>query len=420
MKKILIIEDSPTQSLRLKITLEKEGFEVEAASNGDEGFKKFNESNYDLVITDVIMPGLSGYDFCVKAKEHAEKSKTPVILLTSLHDPMDVIHALECGADNFITKPWQDEILLKRVKSVIENRESREKLSNANMGFGIFMGKQVRVSSSKDQILDLLLSTYEDIVRTNTWLRESQAELERTVALLLKERERSDDLLLNILPRSIADRLKGQTQIIADNFQDATILFVDIVGFSDFASKKTPQEVIQFLNSVFSRFDKLVDVYGLEKIKTIGDSYMVVGGIPTPREDHARAIAHFALDIQKEVENYNMESNSNVSIRIGINTGPVIAGVIGTKKFLYDLWGDAVNIASRMESQGVPNTIQVSSACFEQLNKDFVLEKRGPVILKGKGEMITYFLKGRKEKIPTKEEIKKKQFVSVPKKVSMS
>jgi len=405
--KILILEDSPTQSLRLKMTLSAAGYEVDSAVDGLQGLTKFSESHYDLVITDVLMPGLSGYEFCMQAKALPEKSKIPIILLTALNDPKDIIHALECRADNFITKPWIEVILLNRVKAAVANRALRETTSEIEENYGVFMGQRIHVTASKKQILDLLLSTFEDMVSANDWLRESQSELERTVSLVLKERERSDELLLNVLPRTIARRLKDNTQIIADTFRGATILFADIVGFTDFAAKKTPQEVIQFLNTVFSRFDKLVDIYGLEKIKTIGDAYMVVGGLPVLREDHATAIANLALDMQSAVAQYNKETKSDISIRIGINTGPVIAGVIGTKKFLYDLWGDTVNTASRMESQGLPNLIQVTAATYEFLQNDFVLEKRGALPVKGKGEVVTYFLKERKHSTEqtTKKEV---------------
>ncbi|MEM9447783.1 MAG: adenylate/guanylate cyclase domain-containing protein [Cyanobacteria bacterium P01_E01_bin.6] len=209
------------------------------------------------------------------------------------------------------------------------------------------------------------------------------------------EKARSERLLLNILPQVVASKLKENQRAIADSFADVTVLFADIVGFTQISANIPPHDVVDLLNNIFSTFDSLADKHGLEKIKTIGDAYMVVGGLPMERDDHADAIANMALDMLKAMEQLSQEKNQLFQIRIGINTGPVIAGVIGRKKFIYDLWGDAVNIASRMESQGVANCIQVTDDVVEHLGDRYFFEKRGIVHIKGKGNMTTYFLKGR-------------------------
>lgn len=205
--------------------------------------------------------------------------------------------------------------------------------------------------------------------------------------LLEEERAKSDRLLLNVLPESVAERLKTQPKAIADAFPSTTVLFADIVDFTPLAATMSALELVALLNEVFSEFDSLTEKYGLERIKTIGDAYMVAGGLPDPKPDHARAVAHLALDMLAIVERF-----PRVNLRIGIHTGPVVAGVIGTKRFLYDLWGDTVNVASRMESHGTPGVIMVTEACREALGDGFEF---GPVVeldVKGKGRMRAFAL----------------------------
>jgi class 3 adenylate cyclase len=208
------------------------------------------------------------------------------------------------------------------------------------------------------------------------------------------EQEKSEQLLRNILPEAIVNQLKQNPGAIAEQFNDVTILFADLVGFTPLSARLKPIELVNLLNQIFSTFDELAQQLGLEKIKTIGDAYMVAAGLPIPRTDHAEAMAQMALAMQVEVERFQAEQGENIQIRIGINTGIVVAGVIGTKKFIYDLWGDAVNVASRMESSGQPGSIQVTTATYERLKDKYVFEKRGAIQVKGKGEMVTYWLIG--------------------------
>jgi PAS domain S-box-containing protein len=210
------------------------------------------------------------------------------------------------------------------------------------------------------------------------------------------QQECTEELLLNILPEPIAERLKFWESTIADSFAAVTVLFADLVNFTEFSAEMPPPKLVALLNKIFSKFDQLADKHGLEKIKTIGDAYMVVGGLPTPRDDHAEAIAQMALEMQQEIVSFKRDNGEPFSLRIGIHTGPVVAGVIGMKKFAYDLWGDTVNVASRMESQGIAGSIQVTAAIYEHLQDKYLFEKRGAITVKGKGEMITYWLKGNK------------------------
>ena len=205
-------------------------------------------------------------------------------------------------------------------------------------------------------------------------------------------RMRADELLLNILPAPIASRLKRKETTIADGYQEVTILFADIVDFTSMSAEADPIDVVNKLNDIFSDFDDLAARYGLEKIKTIGDAYMVAGGLPKPKEDHCQAVAAFAVDMLEAVNRHTSWSGDPIRLRVGINTGPVVAGVIGHQKFIYDLWGDAVNVASRMESNGLSNQIQVTAAVRECLESQYDFVARTPIYVKGKGEMVTYIL----------------------------
>ena len=223
---------------------------------------------------------------------------------------------------------------------------------------------------------------------------ELEARVEQRTGELRQEKERSQQLLLNILPAEIADRLMRTNESPAEHFEEATILFADIVGFTSISARIEPLQLVAGLNKIFSAFDRLTEKHGLEKIKTIGDAYMVVGGLPVSRPDHCEAIANMALDMQTYMQDVENIFGESLQIRIGINTGSVIAGVIGIKKFIYDLWGDAVNVASRMESHGKPGYIQVTEATYHKLQNKYLLEPRGTIDVKGRGKMMTYWLLG--------------------------
>ena len=212
---------------------------------------------------------------------------------------------------------------------------------------------------------------------------------------LLAEQERSERLLLNVLPAPIAARLKQGEKVIADDFPEVTVLFADLVDFTRRSRDTTPERVVEVLDDLFSALDALAERHGLEKIKTVGDAYMVVGGLPEPRPDHARAVADMALDLRQEVARHLDPGGEPLAVRVGIDTGPVVAGVIGRRKFSYDLWGDTVNVASRMESTGVPGCIQVTDRTYRRLGDGYRFERRGPIQVKGKGKLVTWFLVGR-------------------------
>ncbi len=218
------------------------------------------------------------------------------------------------------------------------------------------------------------------------------AQRERAMRLLQREQERSEALLLNVLPQEVAEVLKSGAQTIADYHEEASVLFADIVGFTSLTERLSPASMIDLLNEIFSHFDSLVEELGLEKIRTIGDNYMVASGVPRPRTDHAQALARMALAMNEYAPEATSLADLPLKFRIGINSGPMIAGVVGHKKFQYDIWGDSVNIASRMESHGVPGKIQITRATYERIRDDFICAPRGSVSVKGKGEMETWYL----------------------------
>ncbi len=225
---------------------------------------------------------------------------------------------------------------------------------------------------------------------------------EKALELLKLEREKSEHLLLNVLPGDIARILRDDDRTIADYFDAATILFADVANFTPLSASMNPTDVVNLLNEIFSYFDSLAEKYQLEKIKTIGDCYMVAAGVPKPRADHAQTVARMALDMSGYVMTNPAYGDSRIDFRIGIHSGPVVAGVIGRKKFIYDLWGDSVNTASRMESHGIPGKIQISAETYSLIRGEFVCDPRGMVTVKGKGEMETWYLVGEKQQpVPT-------------------
>lgn len=258
---------------------------------------------------------------------------------------------------------------------------------NGNEMFGVMTFYRYKQQPPDEHLLQMLTATGNQL---GQFMKRKEAEI-----ALHQQQAQTERLLRNILPNPIVERLKASADTIADTFEEVTVLFADIVGFTKLATQLSAIELVEQLNVVFSAFDELSDRHGLEKIKTIGDAYMVVGGLPQPNVDHAIAIAEMALDMQERMAHLNLARKASVGIRIGINTGPVVAGVIGMKKFSYDLWGDTVNIASRMESHGEPGRIQVSASTYERLCDRYHLTPRGQIPVKGRGEMLTYWLLGR-------------------------
>jgi len=344
---VLVVDDNEVNRDLLARRLQRQGHRVSVAEDGFQALEMMRSAPFDLVLLDIMMPQMNGYQVLENLKADEKLRYIPVIMISAVDDIDSIVRCIELGAEDYLSKPFNPVLLKARISACLEKKRLRD--------------------------------------QEQAYLRE-----------LAQEQEKSERLLLNILPLAIAERLKRGETTIADSFADVTVMFTDLVGFTRLSAHLSPAQLVELLNQIFSKFDELADRYGLEKIKTIGDAYMVVGGLPTPTTNHAEAIAEMALDIQATIAQMRTKDDRPLSVRIGIHTGPVEAGVIGTKKFTYDLWGDTVNVASRMESQGVPGGIQVTVATYERLRDRYVFEQRGMIEVKGKGDMMTYLLVSRK------------------------
>jgi class 3 adenylate cyclase len=359
---ILAIDDTPENLQLLSQLLANRHYKVRSVTKGTTAIRAAQAAPPDLILLDINMPEMGGYEVCEDLKADTRTREIPIIFISALGETLDKVRAFEVGGVDFVTKPFQVEEVLARIETHLQLCTLRKQLQAQNQQL-------------QQEIRD-----------------RQQAEV-----ALKNEREKSERLLLNILPQAIAEQLKQNPQSVAYRFDDVTILFADIVNFTGFSAVIPPTDLVDLLNQIFSEFDRLAEVHGLEKIKTIGDAYMVVGGLPNPMPYHTEAILDMALDMQKTISQYFREDGSRFSLRIGIDTGPVVAGVIGTKKFSYDLWGNAVNIASRMESQGEPNRIQVTEAICQRLSDRYRFSPRGRIPIKGSTEMSTYWLEGRRQ-----------------------
>jgi class 3 adenylate cyclase len=344
---LLVVDDDAMNRDMMARRLQRSGFNVTTAENGRVALDLLKQRGFDLILLDIIMPILNGFHTLELIKADPKIRHLPVIMLTALDEVDSTVRCIEAGAEDYVPKPFNPVILYARINASLEKKRLRD---------------------------------------------QEQAYL----AELQVERANSDRLLLNVLPKAIADRLKQGERTIVDSFREATVVFGDIVGFTSFSANMAPSRTVQLLNDLFSGFDKLAETYQLEKIKTIGDSYMVVGGVPTPVPEHAERCALMALDMIEVLRHFNQRNSISLDIRIGLNSGPVVAGIIGTKKFSYDLWGDTVNVASRMESHSLPGMIQVSGSTYDLLAGKFDFEERGTIDVKNRGLMATYRLLRRK------------------------
>jgi adenylate cyclase len=350
---ILIVDDTAMQRQTLAALLTAHGYrDVLIAASAAEAFGQLGVASsarhapaIDLILMDIRMPGMDGIAACRRIKAVPELHDIPIIMVTSSDDTGDLQLAFDAGAMDYLIKPPNTVELLARVRSALKLKQEMD-------------ARKAR----ERELLDL-------------------------AQLLHEERERSDLLLLNILPEPIADRLKQHPGVIAEHYDQVTVMFADILNFTPLSALISPGEVVSLLNEVFSAFDQLAERHGLEKIKTIGDAYMAASGLPTPRGDHATAAAAMALDMQAVLAALNAGRTIPLQIRIGLHSGPVVAGVIGTKKFIYDLWGDTVNIASRMESHSAADTIQITRATYELIRDEFTCLPQGRITVKGKGAM---------------------------------
>jgi class 3 adenylate cyclase len=351
---ILVADDSEAVREIIVLMLRSLGYEnVLEAADGQDALEQMQRKEFDLLVVDIEMPRLDGYGVLKALKRDPQLRHIPVIVASGLGDLEAVVRCIDLGAEDFLPKPVNSVILRARVAASLERKRLRD----------------------LDQFRLIALH------------QEKQ--------LLAVEQEKSERLLLNILPASIAGRLKQGERTIAERYADVTVLFADLVGFTSLVKHTDPVELVGLLNDLFSRYDRIAGRLGLEKIKTIGDCYLIVGGLPEALPDHPAAVAEMALAMLEELKEFNRERGTRLRLRLGLHTGPVVAGVIGHQKFAYDLWGATVNLASRLQTSGLPNRIHLSAATGERLRHTFRLTERGAIAFKGMGRVRTCLLEGR-------------------------
>ncbi|WP_170984640.1 adenylate/guanylate cyclase domain-containing protein [Rhodoligotrophos defluvii] len=341
--RILVVDDNEANRDLLRRRLLQEGHQVELAQSGRQALQMLEKEEFDLILLDLIMPGMNGIEVLERLKSDQRLYQVPVVMISGLSETDAVIRCIEAGAEDYLPKPFNLVLLRARINACLERRR---------------------------------------------WRGREQEYL----AKLKIAKDRSEALLRNILPDPIVLRLNEGETIIADRFEQATILFADIVDFTPAAAKMAPAHLVGELAEIFSAFDDLALRLGVEKIKTIGDAYMAATGLPSPRADHVEVMAEFALGALDVLGSINRDGGTDYRIRIGIHTGPVVAGIIGRHKFIYDVWGDTVNIASRLESHGAPNRIQVSEPVRNALAHRYEFEPQGALTLKGRGQACAFLL----------------------------
>lgn len=336
---VLVVDDEEHNRTLLRDPLAARGYEVCEAENGEQALEMIAARIPDVLLLDVMMPEMDGFDLCNRIKTNPETASVPVLMLTALSERHERLKGIKAGANDFLTKPIDLQDVLLRVANAVRGKHLFDRLQ--------------------------------------------------------AEQQRSENLLLNVLPEPIAARMKkGETNIV-DSFPQATVLIADLVGFTTMCAHIKADEVVWLLNEVFTTFDSQAERHGLEKIKTIGDAYMVVGGVPLPRSDHVEAIANLAIDLREAINGFNRDYDTSFQFRMGICSGPVVAGVIGRRKFSYDLWGETVNIASRLGEFSEPGAIQISGSVYERLKGGYTFGRKQHLEMKSGHKIVTHTLCAR-------------------------
>jgi adenylate cyclase len=348
---LLVVDDNETNRDVLSRRLEREGFRVSSAENGRRALEMVRAASFDLVLLDIMMPEIDGYQVLSQMKADAALHDIPVIMISALDEIQSVVRCIETGAEDYLNKPFDPVLLRARIGASLEKKRLRDEQ------------------------------------------KRKTAELELAIEEAETQRRESESLLRNILPAQIADELRGKGQVEPRYFEDVTILFSDFVGFTHATENLAAEDLVNLLHTYFTAFDRIVGRYGLEKLKTIGDSYMLAGGLPERNPSHPVDAVMAAFEMVKAVEEMTTEE-APWRVRIGVHTGPVIAGVVGIKKFAFDVWGETVNFSSRMESSSAPNRINLSTRTYSRVKDFFDCEARGQVNTKEGKPYDMYFAKG--------------------------
>ncbi|HXQ76639.1 MAG TPA: adenylate/guanylate cyclase domain-containing protein [Gemmatimonadaceae bacterium] len=364
--KVLIVDDQEANVLLLERTLGGAGY-VSLASTRDPRAvcDLHRENRYDLILLDLQMPVMDGFEVMEGLKQIEGDGYLPVLVVTA--QPDHKLRALRAGAKDFVSKPFDLAEVLTRVRNMLEVRLYAKALER----------------------------TVQDLEASRETIRAKNDELKKLFDQVVAERKRAEGLAVGVPPSSIARRLQARPDVTAESFADVTVLIADVVGFTALTPALAPDRLAPILEEIFALFDGLAIERGVKKIKTLGNSYMAASGVPVPSGDHGPRAAHLALDMIELLDRFNERTASTFQVRIGIHTGKAVAGVIGRRLFLYDLWGEAVNAASRMESHGVAGRVQVSESTQRLLGEPFRLEERGTLQLQDSGELKTWFLLGR-------------------------
>lgn len=345
---VLVVDDIEANRDVLARRLRREGFRVAVAAGGRRALQMLAKEDFDLVLLDLMMPDLNGLEVLARLKADERLRQVPVIMISALDEAEGVIRCIEAGAEDYLPKPFDPVLLRARINATV----GRKRLDDRE-----------RVYTKR--------------------LEEETARFER--------------LLASVLPKPIIGRLNRGERLIADRFDDATVLFSDLVGFTARSAVAAPADVVRYLNRLFSEFDALAGSLGVEKVKTIGDAYLVAAGIPETRKDHCEAVVRMALGMMERLGRVNRDAGWSFRMRIGIHSGPVVAGIIGSLRMSYDVWGDTVNVASRLESTAPPDRIHVSEAVVARSGGHFDVESRGCIDLKGRGSIQTFFVNGARQ-----------------------
>jgi adenylate cyclase len=340
---ILVVDDIEANRDLLSRRLTHDGHRVVSVAGGLQALQALVDDEFDLVLLDLMMPDINGFDVLVRMKADERMRRIPVIMITALAETESAVRCIEAGAEDYLPKPFDPVLLRARINACLHKKRWRD--------------------------------------RERRYLRRIEDETAKF-----------ERLLLTILPRQVIGRLNHGEAMIADRFEGVSVLFADLVGFTEHSARIKPAAIVDYLNRLFSEFDELARELGVEKIKTIGDAYMAVAGLPDPNPHPFAAIAKMALGMIDRLDRVNRHFGWPLQIRIGIHSGPVVAGIIGAHRFIYDVWGDTVNVASRLEAYSLPNRIHVSQDIARHLAPPFSLEPRGSVDVKGKGKLETFFL----------------------------
>jgi len=392
--RILVVDDHPALVTLTRHKLIQRGYEVLTAQNGEDALELTRTEYPDLILSDVDMPVMNGFELCERVKNDSRLNKIPIILVTSMVTTEYIMKGIEAGADNYLTKPYDDETLHSKIDELLLNPPIPI-TDEDTVGVEI-EGKTYQIHANYSHLVNLLISTYKNTLAQNNQLSKMQSGLNAANKELELTKKEHEELIHNIFPQKVAENLLAYGTVTPERYEDATIMFTDFEGFTKVVPTLSPEKLIESLSFYFDRFDDYTGQHNLIKIKTIGDSYMAAGGIPDRNQSHpidAILAAQKIVDFVKTFGEKNQSDTPYLPIRIGIHTGKTVVGVIGKSRFAYDLWGETVNLAARLEEHSGENAINISQTTYERVKDFFECESRGNIQTKYTGDIPMYYVK---------------------------